>query len=139
MWPLNKTLEARVDGIDLRALRRIENIHWSQHVSNQELRLRTQQPPASIFAAKKRLRWYGHGQRMPDEHPTKMVADFDPRTAGWARPRGAPRTRWSDTIAKDLHQLGLSLEDAYPITQNRNQWRNLVDLFGSTRLPALED
>ena len=138
-WPLNKTLEARLDGFDSRALRRIENIHWSQHVTNEELRLRMQQPPASTLAARKRLRWYGHLQRLPEEHPTKMIADFDPPTAGWARPRGAPRTRWVDTIAKDLHQLGLTLDDARPITQDRRQWRNLVDLFGSTRPPAHED
>ena len=92
-WPLNKTMEARVDGFDSRALRRIENIHWSQRVSNQELRDRTRQPPASILAAKRRLRWSGHVQRMPDDHPTKVIYDFKPAAAGWARPRGAPRTR----------------------------------------------
>ena len=86
-----------------------------------------------------------------------MIADFDPPTAGWARPRGAPRTRWVDTIAKDLHQLVLTLDDARPITQSqsqwvmhralvgayhaydRRQWINLVDLFGSTHLPVHED
>ena len=85
-WPLNKTMEARVNGFDSRALRRIENIHWSQHVTNQELRERTQQPPASIYATKKRLRWYGHVQRMPDEPPTKVIHDFNPVAAGWTRP-----------------------------------------------------
>ena len=128
-WPLNKTMEARVDGFDSRALRRIENIHWSQRVSNQELRDRTRQPPASILAAKRRLRWYGHVQRMPDDHPTKVIYDFKPAAAGWARPRGAPRTRWVDIVAKDLQQLGLTLEDARPITQDRRQWRRLVDLI----------
>ncbi|XP_045915344.1 SLAIN motif-containing protein 1-like [Micropterus dolomieu] len=37
-WPLNKTLAARLDGFDSRALRTIENIRWPQRVSNQVLR-----------------------------------------------------------------------------------------------------
>ena len=46
-WALNNTLAARLDGFDSRSLRRIENIHWSQHIPNQEVRERTNQPPAS--------------------------------------------------------------------------------------------
>lgn len=33
-WPLNKTLAARIDGFESRALRTIKNIRWPQQVSN---------------------------------------------------------------------------------------------------------
>ena len=36
-WPLNQTLENRLNGFDSRALRRIEGIHWTDRVTNQEL------------------------------------------------------------------------------------------------------
>ena len=134
-WPLNVTLERRLNGFDSRALRRIEGIHWTDHVPNEELRARTNQSYASVLAGQKRLRWFGHLNRLPPDHPTRIVADFDPAAAGWRRPRGAPRTRWHDVIAADLRQLGLTIADAEHIAQDRLQWRRLVHLFGST-LPA---
>ena len=132
-WPLSQTLEARLDGFDSRALRRIEGIHWTDHITNEELRERTCQPYASVLAGQKRLRWYGHLRRLPPEHPARIAYDFDPVAAGWQRPRGAPRTRWRDVVSSDLRRLGLSLDDAEDLAQDRLQWRNLVFLFGSTR------
>lgn len=38
-WTLNKTLAARIDGFNIRALRTIENIRWPQRVSHKVLRL----------------------------------------------------------------------------------------------------
>ena len=96
-WPLN-TLAARLDGFNSRVLRTIEGIHWSQHISNDEVRRRTQQPLASRLAAQRRIRWFGHVQRLPPEHPTRAILDFNPQMAGWRRPRGAPRTRWLDVV-----------------------------------------
>ena len=63
-WPLNKTLAARIDGFDSRALRTIEGIKWHEKVSNIKLRERTKQPPASQLAAQRRMRWYGHVKRL---------------------------------------------------------------------------
>ena len=129
-WPLNHTLEARIDGFDSRALRRIEGIHWTQHVTNEELRERTKQPYASVLAGQKRLRWFGHVRRLPLNHPTRILDDFNPAAAGWRRPRGAPRTRWRDAVAADLRKLGLSITDAEVIAQDQLQRRNLYSLFG---------
>ena len=136
---MNKTLEARLDGFDSRALRQVENIYWPQLISNHELRRRTQQPRASTMTAERRMRWFGHVKRMPPNHPTQILLDFDPSAAGWRRPRGAPRTRWRDVVAKDLQPLGLTLEDADIIAHDRPAWRRLVSLISSTRTQAHED
>ena len=138
-WAINKTLEARIDGFDSRSLRRIEGIHWSQHVTNERLREMTQQPPASNLIAMRRMRWFGHLLRLPPTHPTKALLDFNPAEHGWRRPRGAPRTRWLDVVAADLHLCGTTLQDARQMAQDRRGWRNLVSRVGSTRLAAYED
>ena len=104
-WALNSTLEARIDGFDSKALRRLEGIHWSQHITNEEVRRRTKQAPASALAAQRRVRWFGHVLRCPPEHPTRAILEFNPAAAGWRRPRGAPPTRWLDVLAQDLRQL----------------------------------
>ena len=90
-WALPKHLAARINGFDSRSLHRIEGIHWSEHVTNEELRRRTQQPPASSILAQRRVRWYGHVLRLDNNHPTRRILHFQPQEAGWRRPRGALR------------------------------------------------
>ena len=131
-WPLNKTLATRIDGFDSRALRTIENIRWPQRVSNEVLRARTCQPRASCLAAQRRTRWIGHVLRLPPDHPTKAILQFDPRAAGWRRPRGKPRTRWLDIIAEDLNQHGVTVKDTELLAQDRQYWKKLVHLVAST-------
>ena len=130
---------ARIDGFDSRSLRRIEGIHWTQHVTNDELRRRTQQPPASSLIAMRRVRWFGHLLRLPAEHPTRALLDFNPAAHGWRRPRGAPRTRWIDVVSHDLRQCGLTLGEAQQLALDRSRWRQLVSRVGSTRNQVHED
>ena len=137
-WALNSTLRFRIDGFDTRALRRIEGIHWTQHVTNVEVHQRTRQPPVSTLAAQRRVRWLGHVLRLPPDHPTRAILDFDPGAAGWRRPRGAPRTRWRDVIADDLHRAGADIERAAELAQNKIGWRQLVKKTGSTRIIVQE-
>ena len=132
-WPLNKTMAARIDGFDSRSLRAITNTKWYDRVSNEVLRERTQQPPASLLAAQRRLRWFGHIHRLPPEHPTRSILEFNPRTAGWKRPRGRPRTRWLDVIRQDLEDLGVPMEHAPRLAENRTWWRALVNSLVSTQ------
>ena len=74
-WFVNLTLEARITGFDSRAMGRIESIHWSKHVTKEELRERTQQPYASVLAGQKHPHWFGHVRRLPLNYPTHL----DPR------------------------------------------------------------
>ncbi|XP_042890430.1 uncharacterized protein LOC122265276 [Penaeus japonicus] len=117
-WPLNKTLEARFDGFDSRTLRTIEGIHWTQHVTNQEVRQPSQQTALSPRCSATHT-WYGYVQRLPQDNPTHAILNFNPRMAGWRRPRGAPRTRWLDVVARDLRDYGITLADAEQYAQDR--------------------
>ncbi|KAI8496714.1 hypothetical protein Bbelb_253690 [Branchiostoma belcheri] len=127
-WPLSNTLAARLDGFDSRCLRRILGVRWFDHLPGTELRQRTQQPPASRVAAMRRVRWYGHVLRLPPDHPTRAILNFSPQSAGWKRPRGAPRTRWTDVLAKDLALVNITPEEAQGLAQNRSRWREVARL-----------
>uniref|UniRef100_A0A3B3HVR8 ribonuclease H n=1 Tax=Oryzias latipes TaxID=8090 RepID=A0A3B3HVR8_ORYLA len=131
-WPLNKSLAARLDGFDSRALRTIENIKWPQHVSNKALRAQTCQPQASCLVAQRRIRWFGHLLRFTSYHPTRAIFEFNPGAAGWKRPRGKPRTRWTDVIAGDVKPYGVAMKDTELLAQDRKAWKTLVFLVGST-------
>ncbi|KAI8494385.1 hypothetical protein Bbelb_276110 [Branchiostoma belcheri] len=133
-WPLSNTLAARLDGFDSRCLRRILGVRWLNHLPGTELRQRNQQPPASRVAAMRRVRWYGHVLRLPPDHPTRAILNFSPQSAGWKRPRGAPRTRWTDVLAKDLALVNITPEEAQGLAQTRSRWREVAGLVGSTHI-----
>ena len=48
-----------------------------------------------------------------------------------AAPRG-PCTRWFNVVKRDLDQLGLDPAAIEPLAQDRDKWRALVNLVGST-------
>ena len=117
---------------DNRALRRILGIRWQDHITNEEVRRRTLQPPLQRLLAQRRVRWIGHVLRMDEDRPTRRIFEFDPLTAGWRRLRGRPRTRWADVIEGDLRDLGITLARARDAARNRSSWRHLVSFAAST-------
>ena len=131
-WPLSQSLAQRIAGFDSKALRMLLNVRWTDRISNSEIRSRTEQPSALRLLAQRRIRWLGHLCRLPDSHPTKVVAFFDPGGAGWRRPRGAPRTRWIDVVRKDMAQLDIRWEDVSSLAVDRPRWRGVVHRVGST-------
>lgn len=116
-WPLNKILDVRIDVFDSRALRTSENIRWPQRIPNEALRACTCQPRASCLAAQRRIHWCSHVLRLPPDHPTKAILQFDLKAAGLRRARVKPRTRWLDVTAGDLQQRDATLGDAALLAQ----------------------
>ena len=92
---------------DMRCQRRLLRVFWQQHTSNHSISERTNQPTASSILRQRRLRWFGHLHRMPSSLPARRVYDFNPNIHGWKRPRGRPKTTWSDSIKHDLNYAGL--------------------------------
>ena len=92
----------------------ITNTKWFEYKTNIEVRTLTNRQPIQRYIAQGRLRWLGHLLRSSPNHPALAIYTFNPRAAGWSRPRGAPRTRWSDVLGKDLKQLGTTLPSTVP-------------------------
>jgi hypothetical protein len=51
------------------------------------------------------------------------------------RPRGGPRRRWVDNIKIDFREIGWDEVDFIDITQDRDQWRALVNTVLNLRVP----
>ena len=125
-WPLSATLAKRLAGFDHRAQRRVLNIHWREHITNVEVRHRSNQPPIQRVLAQRRLRWLGHVLRMTDDLPAKLALNYEPSAAGRRRPRGRPRTRWMEVVKEDLQKFDISIQQARELAQDRASWRRLV-------------
>ena len=59
-WSVTVILSRTIDALDNWCLRRILNIHWSEFVTNDEIRSRTGQPFLSDTVHSRRLSFIGH-------------------------------------------------------------------------------
>ena len=133
-WPLNVTLERRLNGFDSRAL--LEDRRDPLD------RPRPQRRASSAYQPALRL-----GPCRPETPvvvwPPKLATTRPSNTSrGGLRPcyvrqavpSGAPQTRWRDVIVADLRQLGLNITDDKHIVQAQLQWRKLVHFPASMRI-----
>jgi hypothetical protein len=60
---------------------------------------------------KKRLQWYGHVKRMPEERIPKLILEWVPEER---QKRGRPRKTWMEGVHAAMTAKGLE----------QNQWRN---------------
>ena len=67
----------------------------------------------------RRLMWYGHVERREEDHYLKRVANME---IPGRRRRGRPKTRWKDSVRRDMKEVGLTSD----IAQERNTWKKIV-------------
>jgi hypothetical protein len=51
------------------------------------------------------------------------------------KPLGRPRRRWEDNIKMHLREIGWSGMDWIDLTQDRDQWRTLVNMVMNIQVP----
>ena len=125
-WKISTSLCSRLSAFDMQAQRTITNTKWFEYKTNIEVRTLTNRQPIQRYIDQGRLRWFDHLLRSPPNHPALAIYIFNPRAAGWSRPRGPPRTRLTDVLGKDLKQLGTALSEASNIVLDRSRWRSTI-------------
>ena len=105
----------RFDAFDQWCLRRIVHIPYTAHITNEEVRRRTGQPPVTSVIAKRRLRLFGHLARADpsQDHSRILRAAITRPPADWRR-----RT-WLRTIELDLRPQNIGLNTAWMRAQDR--------------------
>ena len=61
----------------------------------------------------RRLMWFGHVERREEDHYLKRVANME---IPGRRRRGRPKTRWRDSVRRDVEEVGLTSN----VAQERN-------------------
>jgi len=128
-WPVTATLSRKIDSLDNWCLRRILNIHWTEFVTDDEVRSRTGQPLLSDTVRSPRLSFFGHLNRADpcqDHYRALQTCTADTPAADWRRRPGRPRQSRLRTVETDLRPLNLGLASAKRRTQDRAAWRRLV-------------
>ena len=82
--------------------------------------------PWSVTIKQKRLNWFGHLNRLPDQAPAKIAfkeALFRPPK----KLRGGQPLNWLHTIKRDFKEINISLEEAIKLTKDRQGYKGIVD------------
>jgi len=127
-WSMSSTSSPRIDAFYQWCLRHILRIPYAAHVTNNEVRRRTCQPPATLLITTRRLRLFGHiALAGPSQaHSRALRAAISCLPVDWQRPPGPPRRTWLRTI-----ELGLN--SACKRAQERSKWRQLVETAMSSQ------
>ena len=92
-WSMTVASSRRLDAFDQWCLRRIIHIPYTAHITNEEVRRRTGQPPVTSVIAKRRLRLFGHLATADpsQDHSRILRAAINRPPAVWRRRAGLPR------------------------------------------------
>jgi len=118
-----------LDAFNQWCLRRIVHIPYKAHITNEEVRRRTGQPPVTSVIAKRPLRLFGHLARADpsQDHSRILRAAINRSPADWRRRAGRPRRTWLRTIELDFRPHNLGLNTVWMRAQDRSKWRQLVE------------
>src|SRR6476661_7706656 len=131
-WTLREDTKQRLRVFKMGCLRRILRVTRRDRIRNAHVRERLNLSTDIVQrVAERRLQFFGHVVRMP-AHRLPLVAIQG--QAHVKRSRGRPQKRWIDNVKEDVTTTGISLVEAFRLTQDREEWRSLVRL--STRAQA---
>ena len=131
LWTITKTLEKKIDAFQRRLLRRAINVKWPKKISSKELYRKTQVRKWSDTIKTRRISWYGHALRLPEDTPAKIALNESERKL--KKYQGGQLTTWSQMIKRDLEEINVDPREAKHTAQDRKEWRKIV---ARTRAPC---
>jgi len=122
-WTLDSKTQKRIDAHEMRCYRKILNISYKDHITNEEVRRRISTAIGAYdsllsIVKKRKLTWYGHITRS-----TGLAKTILQGTVPGGRKRGRPKKKWEDNICE---WTGLSFADSQRAAHDRRRWREIV-------------
>ena len=122
-WTLTAELEKRTQAFEMRCYRRLLNISYKDHVTNEEVRRKIQAAIGEYdelltLVKKRKLRWFGHVSRSSGLAKTILQG-----TVKGTRKRGRQKKRWEDNIKE---WTGMDFASSTRAAENRSRWKGIV-------------
>ena len=122
-WTLTADLQRRIQAQEMRCYRQILGIHYTDRITNAEVRSRIRQaigPHEALLTIvkKRKLKWYGHVSRSNGLAKTILQG-----TVRGGRKRGRQKKRWEDNIKE---WTGLSFAESQRAVEDREGRRKVV-------------
>ena len=122
-WTLTAELEKRTQAFEMRCYRRLLNISYKDHVTNEEVHRKIQAAIGEYdelltLVKKRKLRWFGHVSRSSGLAKTILQG-----TVKGKRKRGRQKKRWEDNI-KEWTRMDFA--SSTRTAENRSRWKGIV-------------
>ena len=117
------TAKTRTQAFEMRCYRRLLNISYKDHVTNEEVRRKIQAAIGEYdelltLVKKRKLRWIGHVSRSSGLAKTILQG-----TVKGKRKRGRQKKRWEDNIKE---WTGMDFASSTRAAENRSRWKGVV-------------
>ena len=118
---LTTELEKRTQVFEMRCYRRLLNISYKDHVTNEEVRRKIQAAIGEYdelltLVKKRKLRWFGHVSRSSGLAKTILQGTVKGK-------RGRQKNRWEDNIKE---WTGMDFASSTRAAENRSRWKRIV-------------
>ena len=122
-WTLIAELEKRTQVFEMRCYRRLLNISYKDHVTNEEVRRKIQTAIGEYdelltLVKKRKLRWFGHVSMSSVLAKTILQG-----TVKGKRKRGRQKKRWEENIKE---WTGMDFASSTRTAENRTRWKGIV-------------
>ena len=122
-WTLTAEIERRTQAPGMCCYRRLLDISYKDHVTNEEVRNRIQNATGVhdillTMVKNGKLRWYGHISRSSGMAKTILQG-----TVKGARRRGRQKKRWEDNIKE---WMGMGFGNSLRASEDKEGWKGIV-------------
>eukprot|EP00794_Sanderia_malayensis_P008022 gene8022-8881_t len=121
-WTLTKKMEHKLQTTQRSMERMMTGYSRRDRKTNVWIREQSKVKDVITTAKSIKWRWAGHVARMDDERWTQLTTEWQPIHG--KRARGRPKTRWRDELVITTKTIAWKR-----IAKNRNEWRNLGEVF----------
>ena len=122
-WRVTKTITKKIQVFVNKSLRSILKIRWTDKVTNEELRKRSDQMPIGEEVLKRKWGWIGHTLRKEPSNVTRQALEWNPQGK---RKVGRPKESWRRSVEKEVKEAGWTWSHLKKMAQNRTRWRSFV-------------
>ena len=128
-WKIYATERKKLNSFHLRCIRKMLGIRWQDKVRNEEVLRRTGERNMMDIITERRLRWFGHVERMKEERIARKTMHWKPTGK---RNRGRQKLTWREQVCQDLKKASLTWEEALDTTRDRREWQFVTALCASS-------
>ena len=129
-WTLSKLMERKLESFHCGCLRRILRVSYLEKATNEEIMSRSRMPQLSTMIMLKRIKWYGHIQRMEPGRLARSVFNWDPpdQYVHARRAPGGQRKTWMSQIEGDCvrNKVSFTRLQEKAATGSKNAFNNFV-------------
>ena len=129
-WTLSKLMERKLESSHCGCLRRILRVSYLEKATNEEIMSRSRMPQLSTMIMLKRIKWYGHIQRMEPGRLARSAFGWDPpdQYVHARRAPGGQRKTWMSQIEGDRvrNKVSFTRLQEKAATRSKNSFNNFV-------------